>query len=131
MTVTGSADLGITTVNHSVTIADEEVPAVEFDFTLASGTLTFAPGETIRNISVALNNDTIFENGIEAALISVSNPTGAILGADTIHMLVINDNDSVPLVTFAGSTSTAGEASCSWRFSFRNYLNTHHKRHDL
>ena len=48
------------------------------DYTAASGTLTFAPGETAKTVSVALLDDAIDE-GKETFTLELSNPRGAFL----------------------------------------------------
>ena len=48
------------------------------DYTAASGTLTFAPGETAKTVSVALLDDAIDE-GKETFVLRLSNPRGAYL----------------------------------------------------
>ena len=50
------------------------------DYTTTSGTLTFAPGETHKTISVTLLNDTINEDK-ETLTLELSNPQGAFLRA--------------------------------------------------
>ena len=50
------------------------------DYTAASGTLTFAPGETAKTVSVALLDDAIDE-GKETFTLELSNPRGAFLRA--------------------------------------------------
>ena len=50
------------------------------DYTAASGTLTFAPGETAKTVSVALLDDAVDE-GKETFTLKLSNPRGAFLRA--------------------------------------------------
>jgi hypothetical protein len=67
------------------------------DYTAASGTLTFAPGELNKNITIRSTQDTLFENANETFTLTLSNPTGAIIttGAMTI---TIQDDDFKPAI---------------------------------
>ncbi|HYV09956.1 MAG TPA: Calx-beta domain-containing protein [Pyrinomonadaceae bacterium] len=67
------------------------------DYTAASGTLTFAPGELSKNITIRSTSDTLFENANETFTLTLSNPTGATIttGASTI---TIQDDDFKPLM---------------------------------
>ncbi|TMP96836.1 MAG: hypothetical protein E6L09_14410, partial [Verrucomicrobia bacterium] len=79
------------------------------DYTLASGTLSFAPGVTNRNIALAVVNDALDELS-ETVLVTVSNPTNATLGAITTHTYTITDDDPPPTVTLSLSGSPMAEA---------------------
>jgi probable HAF family extracellular repeat protein len=65
-----SATVSFATQNDSAVAGDDYLPAF--------GTLTFAPGQTSRTISVAIKGDRIGEE-IETFLVNLSGPTGAIL----------------------------------------------------
>ncbi|MBX7147565.1 hypothetical protein K1X76_00645 [bacterium] len=78
------------------------------DFTLASGTLTFNAGETSKNITLDVANDTLDENN-ETVVVAISNPTNSSLGVTTSHTYTINDNDNPPTVSFDAGTSSGGE----------------------
>jgi subtilisin family serine protease len=60
------------------------------DYLTSAGTLKFAAGETSKNISIPLIND-IFTENAETFSVTLSNPTGATLGATTSATLTIND----------------------------------------
>lgn len=49
------------------------------DYTTASGTVTFAPGETAKTVAVTIQDDATVEP-IEYFVVSFRNPTGAVLG---------------------------------------------------
>src|SRR5213078_1561350 len=79
------------------------------DYTLASGTLFFAPGVTNQNIALAVVNDALNELN-ETVLVSLSNPTNASLGAIATHTYTILDDDLPPTVTLSLSASPMVEA---------------------
>jgi uncharacterized delta-60 repeat protein len=68
------------------------------DYVAASGTLTFAPGETSKAIRITLLGDTLYE-GLELVAIRLTNPTGpaSLAAADTTFG--IEEDDPLPMVT--------------------------------
>jgi hypothetical protein len=62
------------------------------DYTTASGTLRFAPGETEKTVEVLVTDDAYVE-GNETASFDLSNPSGATLGIRPGATLLILDND--------------------------------------
>ena len=109
ITVVLSAAMGqVGTVDYAVTGGTATGGGT--DFTLAAGTLTFNPGETSKDISVAINNDTLDEND-ETIEITLSNPSSLGLGAPTVHTYTINDNDVPPTVAFDAASSAGQEDS--------------------
>ena len=63
------------------------------DFIVQIGTVSFAAGETSKSFSIALINDSYGE-GTENFTITLSNPVGGSLGAQTNATVMIVDNDS-------------------------------------
>lgn len=87
---TGDAS-GTATVDYStadVTATDRR------DYIIALGRLTFAPGETSKSIALLINEDSYVE-GTETFNISLSNPSGANLGA-AIATVTITDDATEP-----------------------------------
>ena len=92
----------VTTVTVDYTTAAGSALAGS-DFTPASGTLTFAPGETTRTVLVPTLNDSLAES-TETFTLNLSNPSGATIadgqGVGTIHdddatkFYVVNDASS-------------------------------------
>jgi Tol biopolymer transport system component len=72
------------------------------DYQVASGTLTFAPGQTSRTFRVLLVDDAFVE-GNETLNLTLSNATGATLGSPSAAVLTIIDNDT------ASTTSPAAK----------------------
>jgi hypothetical protein len=64
------------------------------DYIETRGTITFGPGESFKNISIPIINDSYAE-GPETFTLTLSNPTGATLGLST-STFTIQDDDVVP-----------------------------------
>lgn len=111
LAVTLSAASGKTvTVNYSVSGGTATGSGV--DYTLASGTTTFTPGQTSRNISATIVDDAAIE-AAETIIVTLASPTNATLGSTTTHTYTINDNDTpgaptITSVTTKDSTDTSG-----------------------
>jgi hypothetical protein len=71
------------------------------DYQAASGTLTFAPGETSKNVTVLVNGDRLYE-GYESFDVYLSEPTNA-FAADAIGVGIILDDE--PYVSINDSFS--------------------------
>jgi hypothetical protein len=69
------------------------------DYAPASGTLTFAPGETEQTLAVAVNGDTLVESD-ETFFVNLSNPTGEATIADAQGVGTIIDDDPRPTDLF-------------------------------
>ena len=63
------------------------------DYAAAAGTLRFAPFETLKLIDVFITDD-VYDEPFESFGVRLSNPTGALLGADNEASVGINDNDA-------------------------------------
>ena len=95
------------TVNYTVT---GTATGSGTDYTLANGTLTITSGNTSANITIAgIVNDALDENN-ETVIVTLSNPTNATLGSDTVHTYTILDNDNLPVVDFNTTTSSGAES---------------------
>jgi hypothetical protein len=80
------------------------------DYTTASGTLTFNPGQTSQSFTISIADDSLAEQD-ETLNIALSNPTNAALGATAKATLTISDNDVArPTVSISASDSDAAEA---------------------
>jgi hypothetical protein len=64
------------------------------DYLTTLGTLTFAPNETARTITIPIVDDGFAEND-ESFFITLTGPTGALLGSPPGATIVIKDNDGV------------------------------------
>ncbi|MDX2374279.1 VCBS domain-containing protein [Psychrobacter sp. PP-21] len=101
------------TVTYTVSLTNPSSTAVTVDYATSngtatagadyganSGTLTFAPGEVTKTVTVAITDDTLFENS-ENYTIALSNPSlnASIDSTQASVTTVITDNDIAPTVT--------------------------------
>jgi hypothetical protein len=87
------------------------------DYTLASGTFNFAPGETSKTFQVLLTDNALID-GTRTVNLTLSNPNGAALGAQSSALLNILDNDTV-----APTTNPIDDASFFVRQQYADFLN--------
>ena len=67
------------------------------DYTAQNGTLTFTPGQTSRNITIAVTGDTVTEAN-ETILVNLTNVTNATL-ADAQGVVTITDDEVMPALS--------------------------------
>jgi Ca2+-binding RTX toxin-like protein len=99
---TGQASAEAVTVQYAT--ADAGAVAGE-DYTAASGSLVFAPGETVKTVVVDLSNDGTAE-GIERFLLQLSSADNATI-ADGTGVATIAPNDAAAVATPAVSVADA------------------------
>ena len=78
------------------------------DYTLASGTVTFAPGDTSRSVSVTITDDDIDEDN-ESFNLTLSNAANATIAAGSESALIVILDDDTAAVTVAPVTLNIGE----------------------
>jgi chitinase len=86
----GQASNSVVTVDYAT--ADGTATAGA-DYNGTSGTLTFAPGETAKTVSLAIEDDATVE-GVETFTLELSNPTNATIADDT-GVVVIGRSDAI------------------------------------
>ena len=69
------------------------VTANNIDFSSVSGSLTFAPGETTKSVSVAITNDTVAEN-LESFTLGLSSVVNASIETPLVTVEIV-DNDTL------------------------------------
>jgi hypothetical protein len=98
ITVTRSgATSGAVTINYA-TGGGTATPGS--DYTVTSGTLSFADGERSKTFSVPILNDNLYEGIVRETIgLTLSNPTGNVrLGPQATATIAIQDNDSRPSI---------------------------------
>jgi len=98
------------TVNYAVTGGTATGSGT--DYTLASGIATITAGETTTNISVTVVDDAIYESN-ETIEVTLSSPSGATLGTNTVHTYTITDDDIASTIAFDATTSSGLESVTS------------------
>ena len=93
------------TADYATTAGTATTPA---DFTAATGSLTFAPGETTKTVSVQVKGDTLDEVD-EVFTLNLSNVGNAAL-ADGIGQATITDDDAAPTISIGDATVTEGNS---------------------
>ncbi|GIS26029.1 MAG: hypothetical protein CM15mP127_04020 [Gammaproteobacteria bacterium] len=83
------------------------------DFTLANGTVTINAGETSGSITIANIIDDSLKEVDETVIVTLSNPSNATLGSDSVHTYTIIDNDTPPVVNFKATSSNGDESVSS------------------
>ncbi|MGI8835575.1 MAG: S8 family serine peptidase [Pyrinomonadaceae bacterium] len=81
------ASVDYTTVDGSATQKN--------DYMFAAGTMTFAPDQTSKLLSLPIVDD-VYQEVPESFSVSLSNPIGMTLGSRTVTSVTITDNDAAP-----------------------------------
>jgi PKD repeat protein len=124
---TGTAAFTVTLTNASdrlITVsyatADGSATTAGNDYLAASGTLTFAPGQTSRTVNVTVRGDTTFEPD-ETFFLRLSNPSNVVLG-DTEGVGTIVGDDAEPRISI--NNITANETDGATVATFNITLNS-------
>ncbi|XGB41526.1 MAG: cadherin domain-containing protein [Nodosilinea sp. LVE1205-7] len=98
---------GATPITLTLQVSGSATPGV--DYTIASTSLTFQPGEIAKFIDHTLIADSIPE-GLETILISLTNVSGALVADPKPYVFYLLDKDRPQLATSSGSTSSTAAA---------------------
>ncbi|HEX8180914.1 MAG TPA: Calx-beta domain-containing protein [Pyrinomonadaceae bacterium] len=98
-------------VSVDYTTQDGTATVADGDYQAASGTLTFAPGETSKPITVSVNGDLLFETD-ETFSVQLANATGGggATIADADGAGTIQNDDGAPTFTIDNVTHAEGDA---------------------
>ena len=80
------------------------------DYTATSGMLTFRSGEKSKTVSISITNDSIDENN-ETFTVSLSDPSGAMLGSADEATVTIIDDDPPPKISLSSASRTVSEGA--------------------
>ena len=100
------------TVQYSVGAAPPDQTATTEDFTFDEQTLTFAPGETMKTVTVATTDDALDEADEETFHVNLSHQTNATFDFESSSYLsigTINDNDAPPTLSAADVSAEEGD----------------------
>jgi len=115
LTVTRTGDLSGTSTVDFVTVNGSA--SNRKDYAFRSGTLRFGPGESSKSFTVLITDDVFIEND-ETLTVTLSNPSGAVLGSLNGATLTIIDNDAV-----ASFPNPIDDARFFVRQHYRDFLN--------
>ena len=121
-TATGTEDITAPSIIVSLSATSASTVTVDYavtggtatsntDYTLPSGTLSFAPGELVKTIPLTVIDDTTPEPS-ETVIITFSNPVGSVVSSSNTHTNTITDND-LPTVTIVATDAIATEGNAS------------------
>jgi hypothetical protein len=114
-----SASTSTVTVNYAT--ADGTATAADTDYVATNGSLTFAPGETSKSVTVLVNGDTKFEPD-ETFSVNLGSPTNASITAGTGTGTIQND-DPRPALSIGNVTAPEGNSGttpCTFIVSLSN-----------
>src|SRR5207245_1356871 len=81
------------------------------DYAAATGTVSFAPGETIKTVSVQVNGDNTHEAD-ETFTVDLSNPSNAAI-TDAQGLGTITNDDGVPAISVGDVSAPEGDSGTS------------------
>jgi hypothetical protein len=103
LTVNRSTSVGTATVDYATSDSAGLLPCSQVstlassrcDYASTIGTLRFAAGETSKSIFIPIVDDSYSEGPVETFTLTLSNPTGAVLGSPATATITIQD-DALP-----------------------------------
>jgi len=103
-----AASTGTVTVNYATM---NNTALAGTDFVGTTGTLTFAPGETTKNVPVTINGDLLNEAD-EAFWVSLNSPSGASIADGFAQGMIAND-DALPTLSISDVTLAEGNGGAT------------------
>ena len=102
----GAASTNTVTVDYSTFDGSAVAPG---DYAATSGTLTFTPGQTAKQISVPVNGDSTVEAN-ETFTVNLTNPSNAAVSGTGIGTGTITNDDTLPSLSIGNATVTEGNS---------------------
>ncbi|MEH2220223.1 MAG: Calx-beta domain-containing protein [Nostoc sp.] len=102
------------TVNYNT--SDGTAEATDSDYNSALGTITFAPGETSKTLSIGVIGDNKFETN-EAFSVNLSSATNATI-TDSLGVASIINDDSQPTISISDLSVTEGNTGTTTNANF-------------
>lgn len=115
LTVTRTGDLSGTSTVDFMTVNGSA--SNRRDYAFRSGTLRFGPGESTKSFTVLITDDVFIEDN-ETLTVTLSNPSGAVLGSLNTAAVTIVDNDAV-----ASFPNPIDDARFFVKQHYRDFLN--------
>src|SRR5262249_43519767 len=109
------------TVTVSYYTSDVSATTASGDYQYTSGTLTFSPGQTSKQLTVPVNGDTLYEPG-ETFTVNLYNATNANIG-DAFGVGTISNDDTPPATLSVADIVTPEGNSGTTNFTFTVTLN--------
>ncbi|MCW5662668.1 MAG: hypothetical protein KIT35_02435 [Piscinibacter sp.] len=91
----GQSSNEVVTVNYATSSSGSNAAAAGADYAATSGTLVFAAGESVKTVTVDINDDATTE-GFERFFLDLSAPTGGATIVDGRGVAIIGANDATP-----------------------------------
>jgi uncharacterized repeat protein (TIGR01451 family) len=107
----GAADVHYATLDPAggsdCSLTDTGSASAPCDYKTATGTLHFAPGQTLATISISIVDDSYAEGSSESFIVALSNATGSgvVLSSPSTVIVTINDNETVNGVNPIGNSA--------------------------
>jgi sugar lactone lactonase YvrE len=97
-------------ITVTYTTRDGTAKTADGDYVSKTGTITFGPGETFKQISVTVTNDNVLENA-ENFFIDLSDPQGASIdaGSDTATVTIADDDSGSSSFQFSSANYSVNE----------------------
>ena len=108
-----AASSSIVTVDFSTADGAATAPA---DYTATSGTVTFNPGQTSRQIVVQVRGETLNETN-ETFSVNLSNPTNATIAGSGFALGTITNDDAIPTLSINNVTALEGGSTTNFVFT--------------